>query len=426
MVAPLNSLNRVSIKATSTQRTPAREARHDVNEEQIKHLLTLLPGARRAANGVIVGDERGSFYITDIRERDDDLLPAENMFSAFCTKKEIVRLREIKNSRDYLLRFRATAVADSPRLSRVMLVRRERFERAGRIWSLSGYYDTLNGPARQYLARLPRVAQKAARLVPFGFAPLAEANAVCLKSLVGEIVIVSETLRYFYYFMTICLSGADYGVESDDRVAAGLIALRIMIGSEAQDFEIDPRGILPPRAEGAIRQIVDSMIEFTFGHEYAHLLLNHLPSVETTAKQVGSQDHKSYSHAQEYAADLHAIKIIRDRVARADLAQAAYRVFLYLNLIELMSIDNSDVPRFSVSTTHPTPVDRLRALKHALSGQNDPARDELEVVITSMHAIKNSLIEEINNSSRNDLLTFYGSIYMRGLGGKQRKDRIDY
>ena len=239
-----------------------------MNEEDIKKILALVPGARRAADGVIVGDDRGRFHITGMHERDDDLTPEESLFSPFCAKKEIIRLREIKSPHDYLLRFRAIAVVDSPRVSRVMSARRKKFERAGRIWSLSSYYDTLNDVGKRYVSRLSRRERKIARSVPSGFAPLAEANAVCLKSFVGEVIIVSEALRYFYYFMTICLHGARYGIDLTDRADAGLIGLRVMIGSEAQDFDIDPRGTLPPRTEAAIRKHVNAMIEFTFGHEY--------------------------------------------------------------------------------------------------------------------------------------------------------------
>jgi len=59
-----------------------------MDEEQIKKLLIGIPGSRRAAGGVIVGDENGSFYITDIRERDDDLAPEEGFFRPSARKKK--------------------------------------------------------------------------------------------------------------------------------------------------------------------------------------------------------------------------------------------------------------------------------------------------------------------------------------------------
>jgi hypothetical protein len=398
-----------------------------MNEEDIKKKLALVPGARRAADGVIVGDERGAFHITGMHERDEDLTPEESLFSPFCAKKEIIRLREIKSPHDYLLRFRAIAVVDSPRVSRVMSARRKKFERAGRIWSLSGYYDTLNDVGKRYVSRLPRRERKIARSVPSGFAPLAEANAICLKSFVGEVIIVSEALRYFYYFMTICLHGARYGINLTDRADAGLIGLRVMIGSEAQDFDIDPRGTLPARTEAAIRKHVNAMIEFTFGHEFAHLLLHHLPAPGSTVASVLNAEHKTYSHAQEYAADLHAVTgISADLAARVALSQAAYDVLLYLHLIELMGADHPDVPSFSVSATHPAPLDRLRTLRQSLGDRGQPAQHKLALAINEVRETKDILLERVRNAGRDGILTFYGSIYLHGLGGREREDRIEY
>jgi hypothetical protein len=72
-----------------------------MNEKDIKKILALVPGARRAADGVIVGGERGRFHITGMHEQDEDLTPEENLFSPFCAKKEIIRLREIKSPQNY-------------------------------------------------------------------------------------------------------------------------------------------------------------------------------------------------------------------------------------------------------------------------------------------------------------------------------------
>jgi hypothetical protein len=396
-----------------------------MDEEQIAKLLKQIPGARRGADGVIIGDERGSFYVTDIGKADSDLSAEEQLFTPFCAKKEIIRLRSLSSAHDYLLRLRANAIADSARLSRVVLSRRKRFERNGRIWSLSAYYDTLNGPAKRYVDRLARRDRALVRAVPFGFAPLLEANAVCLKSIIGDVVFVSEALRYFYYFMTICLFGSEFGIDRPDCADAGVIALRIMKGSEAQDFDIDPRGTLARSTEAVIQRRVDDMIEFTFGHEFAHLLLDHLSLTGPPIAAVLDADLRTYSHAQEYAADLHAIQAIRkDRAARSALTIAAYNVFLYLHMIDLMSAENSDVPHFSVSDTHPAPLDRLRSLREKL---HDRASElEHEMAIEAVHVMKEILLERIRGSARNDLLTMYGSVYLHGLGGKPRQDRIDF
>ncbi|WP_155772476.1 MULTISPECIES: M48 family metalloprotease [Mesorhizobium] len=397
-----------------------------MDEEKIRQALILFPGSRRAANGVIVGDEEGSFYITDFGPRDEELTPEEDFLVPFCAKKEIIRLRSLKTSHDYLLRLRAITIADSSRLNRVMIERRKKFERGGRIWTLSGYYDTFNKYHRNYILKIPHKDRKALRSVPSGFVPLIEANAICLKSVLGEVVIVSEALKYFYYYMTICLHGTRYGILPEDCVNAGLIGLRVMVGSEAQDFDIDPRGILPKPVEAAIRQSVDAMVEFTYGHEYAHFLLGHLSSVAELRMADRNEDQIIYEHAFEYEADLHAIRVVTNRDYRSKLAVAAFNIFLYLYLIEFMAVEHSDVPNFAVSRTHPAPLDRLRNLRETLGNKDLPKRHELGMAIFEVRRMASIILERIKASSRSDVLTAYGSVYMHGLGGKERRDRIDY
>jgi hypothetical protein len=223
--------------------------------------------------------------------------------------------------------------------------------------------------------------------------------------------------------MTICLLGRD--ADPVDRADAGIIALRIMKGSEAEDFDIDPRGILPPRMEAAFQRHVDRMIEFTYGHEYAHALLGHVAANGSTPLPIQDSEHKVYSHELEYAADLHAVKRIGgDRAERAAMARAAYYVFLYLHVIELMSASHPDAPSFSVSRTHPTPCERLWRLLESLKDWDQ--RPRLEVAVRTAGEICDLLLERICDIGRNDVLTMYGSIYLQGLGGKLREDRVDF
>lgn len=396
-----------------------------MEEDEIQKWLKEIPGARRGANGIIVGDERGHFYITNVIKRDNGLESYEDFFDQFCAKKEILRLRSIRNAHDYLLRIRANAVADSARLTRVMAARRKRYEANGRVWTLSAYYDTLNGPPKRYLERLPRKLRKAARTVPFGFTPTLEANAMCFKSVVGEIITVSEALRYFFYFMTICFHGGHYGFDYGDQIDAALIAVRTMIGSESQDFDIDPRAVLPPHVEASIQRDVDSMIEFTFGHEFSHLLLGHMTDAHDEA--VGSEALKTYGHGLEFAADNHAvIAIVNDDLARRRICEAGYHVFLYLHLMELLSDAHEEIPRFSVSKTHPPPLSRIDALHDSLAGRRVLSKVNIREMINQVRSLSEDISERIADQDRSDFLTFYGSIYLRALGGRIREDRVDF
>lgn len=404
-----------------------------MDEEQIKRALAAIPGARRGADGVLIEKELDgqlyTFYATGVRIPDPDLTLEEGFLVGWCTKKEILRLRSISTTHDYLLRFRVNAIADSSRLTRVMAKRRKDFERASRQWTLCSYYDSLNVAIKSYKQRLPRQLRKRLSNVPAGFAPLVEVNAICLKSLVGEVIIISEALRYLYYYTTISLYGLNYGLQLEDCLDAGVLAVRLMLGTEAMDFDMDPRGTLPPRVEAEIQSKVDHMIEFTFGHECAHLLLGHLAGdgVATGHAKNVSPEQQLYSFENEYAADLAAIRMLGGEMeTRRDLSIAAYNVFWYLHLVELLSEDFPDIPHFSVSETHPSPLNRLWALRKALGDKGQPSTAHLERVTQSIQNARKWIRERIRTSPQGDLLTMYGSVYLRGLGGKEREDRIAY
>lgn len=402
-------------------RTPDQTYGGPINEEQIALILKLVPGARRCAQGVLVGNNADGFmHITRILPKSDPKHTLEDsLYYPICTAKEVARLKELKSAHDYLLMVRAKAIVDAPRMLRVMAKRRMRWDKMGRNWSLTAFYETMNRPAKAYVARLPRKDQSVIRGTPFGFSAVLEANAVCMRSLVGDVITVSESLRQFYYFVLICLKGEAHGLDWRDCVDAGLIAVRIMKGAEAMDFDIDPRGVLPIAVEASIRGDVDAMIEFTFGHEFAHHLLGHLDALPD------GTDVRHYAHQQEYQADRQAVLAIADRKARTRLAEAGYLVFFALHLIEQISANRSDGPRLSVSTSHPSAIKRLWALHGALGAAEAPRRPAILVDLQTIDRAAEAILARAE-TWRPDLLTFYGSIYLGGLGGRPREDRIDF
>jgi hypothetical protein len=313
-----------------------------MDESQIKDLLQKIPGAKRAANGVIIPGEDGSFWhgVNILKkEETDGLTQEETFFVGFCAKSEIIRLRSLKTAHDYLLRIRAYAIVDKMRAYRVMLARKQKFTATGKPWSLSNYYHSKDYFHKSYINRLFSRDSRRLKRLPAGLAFIQEANAVCMRSLLGDVVVVSESLEYFYYFMTIAFYGGNFSIPIQDRSHALLIATRIMNGSEALDFEIDSRGSLPDEIEKQLQVLVSAQMEFTFGHEYSHHLLGHLDQPSTKLMAVhGLTDETSiekmavYSHDFEFQADLHALKIIEhDKRAFPLTAMGAFSVFLYLN-----------------------------------------------------------------------------------------------
>jgi hypothetical protein len=396
-----------------------------MDEDEISQALKMFPGARRAANGIIIDDEDGAFFLRQITKEDPDLSPEEHLFLEFCAKSEIIRLRSIRSSHDYLLRLRANAIADSARFTRVMASRRKQFERNGRVWTLTSYYDRLNPVAKRYIERLPRQSRRRIRSSTFGFSPVAEANAICLRSIVGDIVVVSEALRFFYYFMSICFHGQLLGFELEDRVDAGLIALRIMNGSESLDFHIDPRAELAPRTEATINRWVDYMIQFTFGHEFAHMVLGHT-STDVPIHSVPGDKQRAYSEQCEFDADKYAVTTVVDRATKEGVKHGAFNVLMYLHLLQVFGSRRSEMRHFSVSDTHPNAISRIEALQTAVGDNKGSDLHDRMNATNVIEQLVDLLQTRIDSAGRPDLLTVYGSIHLAGLGGRPKIDRIDY
>jgi len=98
-----------------------------MDKSTIDEILSNIPGSMRAKHGVLIPGKDGSLvHLQDMitAKESEGLTSDEIFFCAFCSKKEILRLREIKGGHDYLLRLRANAVVDCPRAVRVMRSRK--------------------------------------------------------------------------------------------------------------------------------------------------------------------------------------------------------------------------------------------------------------------------------------------------------------
>jgi len=393
-----------------------------------------IPGSKKAAEGVLIPINGGFYHLRAAYSPEDleGLMDNEIQFFAFCSKKEIIRLRNIKGPHDYLLRLRANAITESPRTVRVMASRRRKYEEGGRPWSLSHYYHSKDYHHKDYIKLLNKENGKRIKNVPSGLAYIDEVNALCIKSLAGDVVIASENLEFFYYFMTIAFYGNIYGIEWRDRIDSLLIAIRIIKGSEALDFDIDPRGELPHDTERSIRSLVNRQMQFTFGHEYAHYLCNHIQSAETSIKLKSSgQSHDeiaSYNFGLEYEADYHALKNIEfNKVGFENISQGSFSVLIYLYFIEEFRKTFS-IRKFTVSVTHPSAKNRIYKLLENL-GNRSPvdksAIDGMFLVAKELSEAVQSRIEYLKNQHE-DILGFYGSLYLPSYIKKRKKDRIDF
>jgi len=404
-----------------------------VDDDPFEGLLRM-PGAIKAARGVIIplGDDI-SMHVTNVyrKTETEGLTPQEMLLLACCSRAEIIRLRELGNSHDYLLRLRANAIADSPRACRVFAARKKDRPR----WTLSEYYRGKNSARNQYLRCLSAKQRHELRKIPAGMALVAEANAMCVGSLLGNVIVVSELLEHFFYFMNVAFFGKSLGVPSPDRGAALLIAARTMLGSEALDFDIDSRGTLNRHAERRVRRLVDDQMAFTFGHEYAHHLLGHVEAAthsplhmfESNAQGAGGTEYSAcrYVHDIEHDADIGAITQIcngGDMMAR--VASAAMTLFVYLDLMHSSFELAPEIDR-KISDSHPAPRDRISRLRASLGPELGLASAEIDGALEVSSQFKTWMAEQVV-VQRPDLLSFYGSIYFPSQGPAMKRDRLDF
>jgi hypothetical protein len=392
-----------------------------MTEEEIRTMLEQVPGSKRAADGIIIETDDGSMlHLTGTGRTDPDLHLSERFLEGFCTKNEILRQRNLRTVQDYLLRVRAEAIADSPRAGRAFRKRRALFEQKGRRWSLMSFYDALNFDAKRYVARLPRRHKKYIKSIPYGLAPINEANAIARKTLLGDVVMVSENLRYFYYFMNIAMYGEALGIETSDCVDAALISLRIIRSSETFDFDLDPRAKLPQHIEKQLQSMTGRQMEFTFGHEFAHLIEGHL------TEQSAQFDSRIYAFECEFAADRQAVLLPKtSKKERRILATGAYDVLLYLHFLEVASARGM-LAELSVSITHPPALERLRSVLDAIEPKSSAYRGIVEASIEAIEQMVENTKMRVESADRTDILTFYGSLYLPSYTDRLLEDRIEF
>jgi hypothetical protein len=329
----------------------------------------------------------------------------ENLHLAYATKHEIIRLRELRTAHDYLLRVRLEAIAASPRAVRTFRKRRAQFEQNGRRWTLTDYYNAQNIDAKRYVSRLSRPLQRIVKSIPYGLAPINEVNAVARRTMLGDVVMVAENLRYFFYFMNIAMYGPHSEIRTDDCIDAAIIALRIMRGSESFDFDLDPRATLPAQIEREIQSKTGRQMEFTIGHEFAHLLEGHLV---------------------EFAADCRAVLAAgSDHETKRTLARGAFDVLLYLHFLEV-SARAGLLRSYSDGVTHPLPLERIGRLKAALNKRYLPPPGEIEASEDAIDTMVESVTKRVDTSGRPDLLSFYGSLYLPTFMDRMKTDRIEF
>lgn len=349
-----------------------------------------------------------------------------------CTASEILRIQNPTTAADQLLILRANAIADNTRLKRVFLVRREKSKDN---WSLTSHFDS--DIFERYLSKLPAQKRMQCRKVPAGIAFLREPNGACVRSDHGDFIVISEALQKYLYYMNVFLLSQD-DLAMGDCLAALMIALRTMFLTESPDFDLDPRGDLPEPIDRRISKFVDDQMQFVIGHEYSHLLLNHLDSkladsqsIAVIPAEVQQQfQYHTRKQKQELAADAGAL--LDPELSSDELAdRLTGAIWFFLGLEIFYGVSDYVKPSIQPSKTHPPPIERIWALREmVLSARSlDPEKgyseDELERVINGVKELKARLLKDYI-PHKVDSLELYGSVYLPTFRGPELGDRIDY
>lgn len=392
----------------------------------------IIPDVQKAADGFILSDGDFSFHVFDThpKELTEGLTHREFFYLAFCSREEILRIRNQKSASDYLLWLRAEAIVDSARAVRVFRKRAQNKKN----WSLAKYYESKHQLHKEYISEVAKNYRIKINRLPAGMAYIDEVNAMCINSDFGNVIAVSEALSYFLYFMNIAFWGESLGIHIRDASAALAIAIRTMLGHESLDFDLDSRGELPTHIHDTIQNYTDHQIFFTFGHEYAHHTLGHLSEAKIANIKLQDIVHITesdcsircyqYAHRKEYEADLFAIKNINgNKEFKSSLADAAFLMFIYFDILE--NVYQFLALSSGVSRTHPRPIDRLWKLRRKLNKKIGSSPQVIEANISLANSIKNVLTTEWL-PFHIDELEIYGSYYLPSYKKKVLQDRIDF
>jgi hypothetical protein len=351
-----------------------------------------------------------------------------------CTIDEIKRIENPRSGDDYLLMLRAEEIANNARIARIFFSRMSKFNGE---WSLSSYYDGYE--FSEYIEKLPDSSATICKNVAAGFVLSNQPNGACIKSKFGKVIVVSEALRYFLYYMNVFAHHRNFELDFDDGVAALFIAIRTMLKTEALDFDIDPRGELPGLMHNYCTTVTDEQLQFVIGHEYAHLLLGHLGE-DTLLSPVGNvfgafqafENTVYYTprQQQEFDADygsiMHADYSAKER---ARMLNGATLFFLYLDLF--YSVSDYINPSIRGVKTHPDPIERIWALRKSVLSNSNIETDDLysdkDILdwIEYFDVVKEKLRTNILPYHIDDLES-YSSIYFRSRGEVGKIDRLDF
>lgn len=317
------------------------------------------------------------------------------------------------SSSDWLLRYRVDAMLDHTRAYRVL---RRRAERRGDRNYIKEYNKT---DFTSYLNSMTSVGRIICEDVPAAYVLTNHPDAICVNTEFGNVIIVSEIIRYALYFSTLsnCQSFGMSEIPEDITFAGFVIALRTIMLTESLDFDMDPRGKIPRKLDYHINKLVKWQMQFVIGHEYTHYALGHKPS---SIKRMPLNDSPNpYDSSKyldiyqrnwdnEFEADRHSITEILNPQLRRCIIQGS--ILFFLNLISYESVQSRIDEDYASLSTHPPTEERLRRIARDFGPSAGISDDWLEAALERQFSVAKSLSEYFCEDSSK--MNIYGSVYL--------------
>jgi len=355
-------------------------------------------------------------------------------FRPICNPSEIDRIFNVKTAKDHLLKLRAETIVDHMRLFRVY---RNKALRNERKWALEASFNDAH--YRAVLKALPPPARRVCKQVTYGDIFTNDPNGMIFPTQYGPITTISKSLRFFLKFAHLPLLKLEDAVPNHVKLNGLRIAIRVMLQTEALDFDMDPRGILPDKIAETIHEPIDLQMQFIAGHEFSHFVLGHLSDrnlVDDFVFRAISKKDEEYkpirvynrSQQNEFEADLNAISL-PDYASekQGELLCAALLWFgcleLYQFVCEILSPKNPWAYR-----THPTARERYENLLTNFPTPKGFPTQNWANFPRLLERLKLFLQEDVTINP--DLYETYGSVYLDKPNtewrGRELIDRVDY
>jgi hypothetical protein len=364
----------------------------------------------------------------------DEIKIRKGFFRPVCNESEIERIFSVSNASDYLLKIRAETIVDHMRLFRVY--RNKAIRNEGK-WSLENSFDPSH--FREFIRYLDPGLKAVCTNVCYGNMFSNDPNGSVFKTDYGPIITISDSLKFFFKFMHLTLLNFEDEVPENIRWNSLRIAIRVMLKTEALDFFMDPRGILPESIAKAIHAPIPNQMLFIAGHEFAHYVLGHLSESDTVAKPIFfaiSSDEDDYkpmkaynsSQKQELEADVQSLLL--PKFGAKELKGLFEAALLWFGCLELYeAVCNAMWPRSPWAyRTHPTARERYENLLMSVPSPPDFSLEAWKNFPRQIDHIKSLLLEDV--SVNIDAYETYGSAYLDEPNtewrGPELIDRVDY